>query len=112
MRLILRFLINIIAVALSSYILPGVYLSGLGSTILVVIVLGLINLFVKPIVVLLTLPVTIVTLGLFYFVINALLVWLVSVIVPGFRIRGFWWALLFSLVFSIIKLILDKVFGA
>lgn len=72
------------------------------TAIVVAIVLGIVNALLKPLLILLTLPVTILTLGLFLFVINAALVLLVAKLVPGFEVRGFWWAMLFSLVVSII----------
>jgi putative membrane protein len=102
MNLIIRWLITALAVLISSYILPGVAVQGIGTALLVALVLGLLSVLVKPLLVLLTLPITILTFGLFMFVINAVLILLTSAIVPGFSVRNFWWALLFSLVLSVV----------
>lgn len=111
MRLLIRLLISTLAVALSAYVLPGVTVDGPVAALVVAVVLGVINVLLKPILVLLTLPVTIVTLGLFLFVINALMVLLAAAIVPGFHVDGFWWALLFSLVLSLVGSVLDALAG-
>jgi len=110
METIVKILLNSVAVLFASYILPGVKVENFWYAIVAAIALGIVNFLIKPVLIFLTLPVTIVTLGLFIFVINALLVLLVSHFVPGFRVDGFWWALLFSLVFSILKTILDSIF--
>ncbi len=106
MGLILRLLLTSILVLLISYFLKGVQVDGFFTALLVAIVLGLLNLFVKPIIVLLTLPVTVVTLGLFLLVINALVVLLCAEIVGGFEISSFWTALLFSLILSLFQSLL------
>ncbi len=104
------FLINLIvttlAVVISSYLIPSVRVDSLTTALVVATVLGLLNAFVKPVLTILTLPITILTLGLFAFIINALLILLVSSLVPGFQVDGFWSALLFSLVLSIISSLL------
>jgi putative membrane protein len=100
--MIVQLLISIISVIVSAYIVPGVEVTLIGS-IVTAIVLGVINLFIKPVVKLLALPITIVTLGLFSLVINALFVILVAKIVPGFSVSGFWSALLFSIALSLIN---------
>ena len=82
---------------------------GIGAAVVAALVLGLINAFIDPILIILTLPLNILTLGLFTFVLNALLVLLTSAIVPGFYVRNFWWALLFSLVFSIVSFVLHRI---
>lgn len=110
MEFIVRLLIVGAAALLSSYILPGVHISGFLAAIILALVLALLNAVVKPILVFLTIPVTILTLGLFLLVINALIILLASGIVPGFDVDGFWWALLFSLVLSLITAILDAIF--
>ncbi|HSX25359.1 MAG TPA: phage holin family protein [Candidatus Andersenbacteria bacterium] len=102
MNILLRWIINALAILAAAYIVPGIAVQGFGTALLVALVLGLLNIFIKPILILLTLPITIVTLGLFTFVINALLVLLTSKLVPGFFVAGFWQGLLFSIVFSII----------
>ena len=110
-ELLISWLIFALAILLTGYLLGGISISGFGSALLVAIVLGLVNAIIKPIVVFLTLPINILTLGLFTFVINALLILLVAAIVPGFKVKGFWWALLFAIVLSIIHWILSGVFG-
>jgi len=101
--LLVNLIVNTLAVFISAYILPGVKVDGLLTAFIVAIVLGAVNMFIKPVLVLLTLPLNILTLGLFTFVINALLILLVSNIVPGFKVDGFLWALIFSLVLSIVS---------
>lgn len=100
---ILRFLLSGLAVLLSSYLLPGVSVEHFGYALLVAGVLAIINFLVKPILVILTIPITILTLGLFLLVINALMIMLVDSLTPGFTVNGFWWALAFSLILSIIN---------
>ncbi|RQW76734.1 MAG: phage holin family protein, partial [Geobacter sp.] len=90
--------------------LPGVRLSGFLAALLTALVLGLINAVLKPLLLLLTLPLNILTLGLLTFVINALLIMLTSALVPGFNVAGFWWALLFSLVLAIVNFLLGIIF--
>ncbi len=106
---ILFFIISTIAIALAAYLIPGVMIQNLLSLILVAIVWGLINVFIRPLIILLTLPINILTLGLFTLVINALLVLLVSAIVPGFRIRDFGSALLFAIVVWLINWFLSAL---
>ena|SRR6266571_8464834 len=106
MGIILNLLLSTLAVIIAAYLLPGVKVSGFFTALVVAIVLGLVNAFLKPLLLLLTLPINILTLGLFTFVINGLLVLLVSAIVPGFRVDGFWWAVLFSIVLSLINMLL------
>lgn len=95
-----------IVVFLLASFLPGVNVASYGTAIIVAIVLALLNLVVKPILVLLTLPVTIVTLGLFLLVINAVIILLVDAFISGFNVDGFWVALIFSLLLSIVQSIL------
>lgn len=104
MDILIRLIIGTIAVFVAAYILPGIKLEGGWTTALIVaIVLGLVNAFIKPILLVLTLPLNILTLGLFTFVIMALMVMLVSAIVPGFSVDGFFWAMLFAIIFSLIN---------
>lgn len=104
---IMRFLLSGLAVLLTAYLLPGVDVTHYGYALLVAAVLSLANVIVKPILVILTIPVTIVTLGLFLLVINALIILLVDYLVPGFHVDGFWWALAFSLILSIFNSLFD-----
>lgn len=101
MNNLVRFLLSGLAVLLTAYLLPGVDVKHYGYALLVAVVLSLANLIVKPILVVLTIPITVVTLGLFLLVINALIILLVDYITPGFQVDGFWWALAFSLILSI-----------
>lgn len=107
MNLIIKVLILTIAVFIAERILPGVEVDSLQTTFIVAIVLGAVNVFLKPVLVILTLPVTLITFGLFMFVINALLVLLVSGLVGGFHVDGFFWALLFSLIVSLVSAFLS-----
>lgn len=109
MALLINILISGLAVYIASYLLPGVMLDGFGAAIIVGIVLGIVNTVVKPILVLLTLPITIVTLGLFAFVINALMVLLVDALIPGFSVASFWTAIIFSLVLSVVNWFLNSL---
>jgi len=103
MNLLLRWLLTALAVLLAAYILPGVSVGSFATALLVALVLSLLNTIVKPVLLILTLPITILTLGLFAFVLNALMVMLTSALVPGFFVRNFWWALLFSLIVSLVS---------
>jgi len=105
MMLLARLILNAAALLLVAYLYPGVHVDGFGSALIAALVLGLVNAIVRPILVILTLPVTLVTLGLFLFVINALLFWLVAEIVPGLQVSGFWAALLGSILYSVITLL-------
>lgn len=99
---IFHWIVSAIAIGIAAYLLPGVEVTLIGALILAV-VLGIINLFVKPVIGLLTLPVNILTLGLFSLVINALLILLASVIVPGFHVDGFWAAFFFGILLALIN---------
>ncbi|MBK9760874.1 MAG: phage holin family protein [Flavobacteriales bacterium] len=98
MKLILRLLLSTIAVLVADMLLSGVHADSLLTGLFVAVVLGLLNTFVRPLIVLLTLPVTIVTLGLFILAINAGMVLLAARLIDGFRVDSFWWALAFSVV--------------
>ena len=99
---ITHWIISSIAIGIAAYLLPGAEVTLVGALVLA-IVLGLINMVIKPVILLLTLPLTIVTLGLFSLVVNALLIMLADVIVPDFSVNGFWTALLFSLIVSVVN---------
>lgn len=103
MKFIIRLLLTALSVVFLAYILPGVSVSGFGTAIIVAIVIALLRLIVKPILIILTLPVTIVTFGLFLLVINAIVILLAAHFVSGFEVSSFWWALLFSLLLSILQ---------
>jgi putative membrane protein len=108
MNIILRIIISAVVAFALSYILSGVHIQSFVTALILAIVLGLLNIFVKPLLIILTLPITIFTFGLFLFVINALIILLAAKFVNGFRVDGFWWALLFSLLLSILTSFLYK----
>ncbi|MCL5435656.1 MAG: phage holin family protein [Patescibacteria group bacterium] len=108
MSMFLKVLISTLSVVLAAYLLPGVSVDNFLAALAVAVVLGLVNFFVRPLLVILTLPITVFTLGLFLLVINALMVLLVAAVVPGFAVDGFWWALLFSLVVSVVSAFLNR----
>lgn len=109
LTLVLVWLLNAVALLAVAYILPGIAVASFGSALIAALVLGLINALIKPLLVLLTLPITIITLGLFLLVINALIFWFVGSILDGFKVNGFWWALLGALLFSIISGLLSML---
>lgn len=110
MNLFLRILITAILVVSIAYFMPGVSVDSFTTSLIVAVVLGLLNLFVKPILILFTLPVTLVTFGLFLLVINAVIIMLCTKIVGGFQVETFWTAVFFSIILSIFQSILHKVF--
>lgn len=107
---LVRFLLNGLAVLLTGYLLQsGVHIENYGYALLVVVVLAIANVLVKPILIIFTIPVTVVTLGLFLLVINAVIILLVDYFVPGFEVDGFWWALGFSLILSVFNSIVTDL---
>jgi putative membrane protein len=104
LNLLARWILNAAALLLVAYLYPGVQVESFLSAALAALVLGLVNAFVRPLLIVLTLPVTLITLGLFLFVINALLFWFVAEIVHGFSVSGFGAALLGSILYSLITL--------
>ena len=111
MNWIIRLLLNGLAVVLTAYLLPNVEVSDYGTALLVALIMAVVNVIVKPILVVLTIPITIVTLGLFLLVINAAIILFVDNIVNGFEVKGFWWALLFSLILSIFNSLFNDLAG-
>jgi putative membrane protein len=103
LRLVLVWLINAVALIAVAYLMPSVAVSSFGAALVAALVLGLINAVVRPVLVLLTLPVTILTLGLFIFVLNGLLFWAVAEWVEGFAVGGFWSGVLGAILFSIVS---------
>ncbi len=112
MKLIIRILLTALAVILIAEFLPGVSVESYVTAIIVAVVLALLNLIVKPILVILTLPVTILTLGLFLLVINAVIILMAGSFISGFGVDGFWIALIFSLLLSVFQSILFSVLGS
>jgi putative membrane protein len=112
MKLIIRILLTALAVVLIAKFLPGVSVESYLTAIIVAVVLAILNLIVKPILVILTLPVTILTLGLFLLVINAIIILLADSFISGFGVDGFWIALIFSLLLSVFQSILYSILGS
>ena len=109
--LLIRWVLNALALLAVAYLYPGVHVEGFFAAAVAALVLGLVNAILRPILVILTLPVTILTLGLFLFVINALMFWLVAQIVKGFAVEGFVAALIGSLLYSLLTLLTSWLIG-
>lgn len=111
MKFILQLIISTLAVLITAYLLPGVEIVGNNffTALLVAAVLSFLNGVVKPIMIVLTIPITFFTLGFFLLVINALMILLAAELVDGFHVDGFWWALLFSFILSIVTSILESI---
>jgi len=107
MKTLMHFIISALAILIAAYLLPGVEISGFLTAFVLAVVFGLINAFLRPLLVLLTLPLTVITFGLFALILNALLILLASAIVPGFTIASFWWAFLFGIVLALVNYILE-----
>jgi putative membrane protein len=112
MQLLLIWLFNALALLTVAYMLPGVHVQGFGSALIAAVVLGLINTLLRPLLILLTLPVTVVTLGLFILVINGLLFWMAGSLLDGFEVSGFWVGVLGALLYSIISYVLSLLIPA
>ena len=111
MNLLIRILVTSGLVLLIAHFMPGVHVAGFTTALIVAVVLGLLNIFIKPILVILTLPVTILTLGLFLLVINALIILLCTNIVGGFSVDSFWTAFIFSIILSLSQSIMNGILG-
>jgi len=109
MIILLEWFTSAISILIASYLIPGVKVAGVWSALILALVLGFLNILIKPLLVLLTLPINILTLGLFTLVINALIVMLASSIVKGFEVGGFINALLFSIVLTIIQSLFEML---
>ncbi len=107
MGFVLRVLVNAAAIYVAASVVPGIEVRGVAAAVAAGLALGLVNAVVRPVLVVLTLPLTLVTLGLFLFVLNALCLWLASVVVPGFAVRGFGAALLGALLVSVVSWVLS-----
>ena len=110
MRFLARLVLNGVAIVLAAWVLPGLHVTGPLAALVAGAILGFVNAIVRPVLLLLTLPLTLITLGLFIFVLNALCFWLTAALVPGFDIDGFWWAVLGALLVSIVSWILNGIF--
>ena len=111
MRLLINILVSAVAVLVTGRVLSGVRIDGFGTAVVVAIVLGLVNGVLGPLLMLLTLPINMLTLGLFTFVIMAGLVMLTDALVPGFKVASFWWALGFALVLALVNSALHSLAG-
>ena len=111
--LLVRWAFNVVALFVASWVLSGVTYGDQWWTLLIAgIVFTFVNMFVKPILTVLSIPFIVVTLGLFYFLLNILMLYLTDWIVPDFEIRTFWWGVLAALIVSVVNWILDQAFGA
>ena len=108
-RILVVWLINTVALAAVAYLMPSVSIASPGAALVAALVLGLVNTLIRPLLVLLTLPVTILSLGLFIFVIIGLLFWAVGSLVPGFHVAGFWPGVFGAIVFSVISWLLSAL---
>lgn len=109
MRLILLWILNAVALLAVAYLLPSIHVASFGAAMLAALLLGLINAVLRPLLVLLTLPVTLLTLGLFIFVINGLMFWLAGSLIEGFAVGGFWPAVFGSLLYSVVSWALSSL---
>ena len=110
MKLLLIWLLNALALLTVAYVLPGITVDGFGAALVGALILGLINTLLRPLLILLTLPVTLVTLGLFILVINGMLFWFAGSVLKGFEVSGFWVGVLGALLYSIFSSVLAMIF--
>lgn len=114
MKVLVQIFISAIAVIIASYLLPGVHLLGdrpFVTALMLAIVLSFLNTFIKPLLIVFTIPLTVFTLGIFLLFINAIIIWIADQIIDSFRVDSLWWAILFSLILSLISSILEGIFG-
>ena len=109
MRFLLRLILNAVAIIVAAYLIPGISVASPGAALVAALVLAIVNAIVRPVLLLLTLPLTILTLGLFIFVINAICLAIVAWVVPGFGVSGFGAALLGALVISLVSWLLSSL---
>lgn len=108
MKILFHWVFSALAVMVTAYLLPGIILKSFFVALVVAVVLGFLNTIIRPILILISLPIQFLTLGLFTLAINAGLVMLTSMIVPGFAVKNFWWALLFSITLWIVNVVLER----
>lgn len=108
---LLTWLLAAVSLVITAYLVPGFVINSFIAALIAAVILGLVNAIIKPILVLLTLPITIVSLGLFLFVVNAITIWLAGAITPGFDVRGFIPALIGSIVLTIVSSVLNHLVG-
>ena len=109
MRLLLLWILNALALLAVTYLLPSIQISGFGTALLAALVLGFINTLVRPVLAILTLPITVLTLGIFYLVLNGLLFWLASALLPGFQVQGFIPAMIGAILYAVITWVLSAL---
>jgi len=109
MRFLMRWFVTFCAVLIAERILPGIMADSVGTLIVAALILGILNAILRPILMIITLPITILTLGLFALVINGVVLALTSVLIPGFVVAGFWWAVFGALLISIASSIISKL---
>ncbi|MFT6866835.1 MAG: putative membrane protein [Cyclobacteriaceae bacterium] len=109
MNFLIKLLLSTLAVIIASYLLPGVSVDNFLTALIVAFFLSLLNVTLKPLLIILTIPLTVVTLGLFLLVINAVLILIADSFISGFVVSGFWWALLFSFILSLINSLLSDL---
>ena len=106
-KLLVKWGLSAVALMFLAYLLPGIVVKSFGAALLAAAVIALLNSIVRPILIVLTLPVTVVTLGLFLLVINALMFWLAGSMLSGFEVSSFWWALAGAIVYSLLSMVVD-----
>ncbi|WP_027017018.1 phage holin family protein [Comamonas composti] len=109
MKLLIKWLLSAVALLTVAYLYSGVQVASFGSAMIAALVIGLLNAVLRPVLVVLTLPVTIVTVGLFLFVVNGLMFWAASGILGGFHVAGFWAAMLGALIYSVLGLVIESL---
>ena len=109
MKLLIKWICYALAIVFIAWLLPGIEVSDFISALLVAVVLGLINVFLKPLLFIITLPINIITLGLFSLIINAFLLWLAGYVSPGFEVDGFWSALFGSIILSVLSTAINSM---
>lgn len=107
--ILIRWVLFTFALLFVAWVIPGITLAGFMPAFIAIMVIGLINIFIRPIIIILTLPINILTLGLFTFVINALVFWFGSSLVPGFAVSGFWAALFGSILLSVLSVFINNL---
>ncbi len=107
--LLAKLLITMVALFITAYIIPGMSIQGLFAGFVAALILGIVNVVVKPIFIVLTLPLTILTMGLFLLVVNGLMLWLAAALVPGFMVAGFWSAVFGAILLSIVTWFLNSI---
>ncbi|MEX2013955.1 MAG: phage holin family protein [Parcubacteria group bacterium] len=108
MKIFINWLLATVAIIIAAYLLPGISVEGIVPALVLAVVLGIINAFIRPVLLLLTMPLSVITLGLFALVLNTLLIMAAAAVVPGVTIASFWWALLFGIVLALVSAVLKS----